>query len=182
MNKDELRKKYLIIRKNIQNKKEKSDKIFNLLINNKLFINSNIIGIYYSLIDEVSTKRLIDYSKRIGKTILLPRVNNLDLEFISIDENTIYKKSNLGIIEPINGKIYDGSNIDLLIIPGIAFDKYCNRIGFGKGYYDRYLNKYKISNIAICFEDQITNEIIKSDKYDIKVDMIQTETTTYHKK
>ena len=70
-------------------------------------------------------------------------------------------------------KLCSSEEIDLMILPGVCFDKNLNRIGFGKGYYDRYLeNSNSIYKIGICFKEQITKDILPHDTYDIRLDEI----------
>ena len=97
--------------------------------------------------------------------------------FIKIDETTRYETSNFKIREPISNEPYLGK-IDLFIVPGVAFDINGNRLGYGGGYYDKYLKDTNASTIGICFEEQITNEI-EPEEHDIKVDIVQTERKTY---
>ena len=180
--KDNIRKEYLNIRKNTRNKLIKSNIITNKLINTLDYLNANTIAIYKNLDSEVNTSDLIDYSLNIGKEVLLPKVIDDDLYFYKYNKEDILIKSNFGILEPtakINNLV-DINNIDLIIIPGICFDKYKNRLGFGKGYYDRYLMNSNIKKIAICFEEQILkNDIIPTNKYDIKMDIIITNKNIY---
>ena len=92
--------------------------------------------------------------------------------FIKIDKDTKYTKSTLGILEPI-GEEYIG-NIDLIIVPGIAFDKSLNRLGFGKGYYDKYLGNKDIYKIGICFRKQLIDNVLVNN-LDIPVNLVVTE-------
>lgn len=170
MNKDNLRKLMLERRKNILNKKELSTIIVNKLLDLDIYKNSRVIALYYSLCDEVDTKDLI--IKSLDKIVLLPRIINDKIVFIEINSNTKYEKSNIGVMEPI-GTIYDGA-IDLIIVPGVAFDREHNRLGFGKGYYDKYLKDKDIYKIGICFNKQLT-DTLPIDDYDIKMDLIITE-------
>ena len=66
------------------------------------------------------------------------------------------------------------SDIDLIIVPGIAFDERCNRCGFGKGYYDRLLSESKAVKIGLCYDFQVVDEL-ECDEYDIAMDMVITE-------
>lgn len=170
MNKDNLRKLMLERRKNILNKKELSTIIVNKLLDLDIYKNSRVIALYYSLCDEVDTKDLI--IKSLDKTVLLPKVINDKMIFIKINKDTKYNKSNLGVLEPL-GKEYLG-NIDLIIVPGVSFDRERNRLGFGKGYYDKYLKDKDIYKIGICFNKQLT-DTLPIDDYDIKMDLIITE-------
>ena len=180
MDKKKIREKYKAIRKNIPNKEEKSDAIFNALINDPLFTEAQVIAFYNSTKDEVDTHKLIEYARSQGKTVLLPRTISYDLIFFAINENTRYITSDFGITEPANGMVYSPEKIDLVIVPGIAFDKEGNRIGYGGGYYDRYLEWSKLPSIAICFQEQILDETIPAEEYDMKVDIIQTDKERYY--
>ena len=173
--KSKLRNKYIFIRNNIENKFIKSKIIFNKLIEDELFKKSKIIALYKSLKSEVNTNEIIEYALNDGKIVVLPKVVDNNLEFYqikSIDEKL--EKSQFGVEEPIPNKVNYVSKfqIDLAIVPGICFDMEKNRIGFGKGYYDRILtDSYKI---GICFSDQLC-ESIETENHDIKMDMIITE-------
>ena len=173
--KEELRKKFLLIRKNIIDKSNKSSIIMDKIINSEEYKKSKIIAIYKSLNSEVDTNDLIEYSLKNNKIVVLPKVDGNILRFYKTDNKT-FIKSDFGIYEPIENE--EINNIDLYIIPGICFDKYKNRIGFGKGYYDRvnYGNSIKI---GICFEEQVFNRKIKVNSCDIKMDKVITEKSIY---
>ncbi len=173
MNKDTIRKEILNKRKNISDKKDKSIIITNTLKNLDIYKKSNIIALYNSLDNEVDTSYLINNS---NKTILLPRVIEDKLIFIKINNDTKYTKSKFGVIEPI-GEKYLG-NIDLIIVPGVSFDKERNRLGYGKGYYDKYLNNKEIYKIGICFNEQMV-DLLPVDELDIKMNIVITENGVY---
>ena len=170
MNKSDLRKQMLIKRRNILNKKELSTIIVNKIINLDIYKESRVVALYNSLKDEVETRDLIIKSQ--DKTLLLPKIINEKIEFIKIDNNTKYKKSSFGVMEPI-GTIYNGP-IDIIIVPGVAFDRNLNRLGFGRGYYDKYLSHKDIYKIGICFDEQLVDNLV-IDNHDIKMDLIITE-------
>ena len=209
MDKNELRKKYLLIRKSIKDKQEKSNIIFNKVINSEEYTNSRIIGLYNSLPNEVNTSELINYSLKNKKIVCLPRVVGKDILFFRIEDNSkrnvlrrlmenwkecqnlsfpaVFRLSetkwwlNLQFhsIHTFVGKTtsYIIESMNLLIVPGICFDKNKNRIGFGKGYYDRYLcNNTK--SIGICFEEQICDNI-EIESYDKKLDLVITDKNIY---
>ena len=172
-NKNELREKYKNIRKNILNKEEKSKEITNNIINTEEYKKSKIIGIYYSLDSEVNTKYLIDKSLNDKKIVCLPKVIDNDLVFYRYEKNNKLLKSSFGVLEPVNNEIISKNDINLMIVPGICFDKNNNRIGFGKGYYDRYLGGTNIYKIGICFEEQLLkDDYILCEENDIKMDKI----------
>ncbi|MBQ6282897.1 MAG: 5-formyltetrahydrofolate cyclo-ligase [Bacilli bacterium] len=173
--KDELRNKYKIIRDNIKDKDIKSNIIKNKVINTIEYQNSKVIALYKNLGSEVKTNELINYALNDNKIVVLPKVIGNTLVFYKTD-NKSFTKSKYNIYEPIETDIVD--NIDLFIVPGICFDKYKNRLGFGKGYYDRAL-KTNSKKIGICFEEQIYENRIKVDPFDIRMDKIITDKNIY---
>ena len=179
-----LRKKYLKIRTKINNKIKKSDIIFNKIIKMEEYRNSKIIALYKNLANEVDTSKLIEYSILNNKTVVLPRVKDNDLYFYKISSlNDKFEKSKFGVEEPLDdtNNLINPQNIDLIIIPGICFDKQRNRLGFGKGYYDRFLENKSLKSIAICFDKQILKyQKIPITNNDIKVDKIVTERSIYY--
>ena len=178
MNKNELRKLLITKRKEILNKRELSMSIIDKLINLDIYKKSKVIAIYKSMEDEVDTNYLINESLK-EKTILLPRIIDKEMVFIKINKNTKYSKSNFGVMEPIGNSYH--SNIDLIIVPGVGFDNFFNRLGFGMGYYDKYLSKSNIYKIGLCFSEQMVSSL-PTQKHDIKMDMIITENKIYQKK
>ena len=175
MNKEQLRKIMIQKRKNILNKKEISTIIVNKLMNLDIYKEARAIALYNSLSDEVDTSYLINESLK-EKIVLLPKIINNKIVFIIINKDTLYEKSEFGIIEPI-GDIYQGI-IDLIIIPGLAFDSNLNRLGFGMGYYDKYLETSNSYKIGLCFDEQIIDNVVV-EPHDIKMDMIITKKRVY---
>lgn len=150
-----------------------SKKIFFQLESLSAFQSAKVILLYHSLKDEVRTHDFIEKWKE-EKTILLPIVDGDNLKL------KIYKNSSdlmigaYGIEEP-NGSIFsDYEKIDLAIVPGISFDAQGNRLGRGKGYYDRLLPDVKAYKIGICFAFQVSEEI-PTEPHDSKMDLIITE-------
>lgn len=179
--KNELREEYKKIRNNIniKSKEQKTEEITKRFINTTQFKNAEIIAIYKSFSSEVSTEEIIKYALKSGKKIALPRVNKSKLDFYeikSIDEKLI--KSNFGIEEPIeNSKTFvDKQKIDLVVVPGLAFDKEKNRLGYGGGFYDRFLAGINALKIGICFDEQLLkNETLPVKETDVKLDIIITD-------
>ena len=171
--KEEIRKEYLLKRKNILNKEEKSEIIFQKIIHHEKYISSKGIAFYKNLKDEVSTQKLINYSLKIGKKVFLPKVEDNQLIFYQIFPNEKFIKSEFHVEEPIGDKSHkmDEKNLDLVIVPGVAFDSSLHRMGFGKGYYDRFLKDKRVYKIGICFHEQYT-DIIPFDENDILMDEV----------
>ena len=149
-----------------------SDKIFEKLLQNEDFKNAKVVMSYMDFKNEVKTDKINDFIKNSGKILVLPKV--IDKEtMIAIEDKNQYIVSPFGNKEP-DGKEYIGS-IDVIITPGVAFDRDKNRVGFGRGYYDRFFVNILMQKDAIAFEKQIIDEGIETDKYDKKVDILITE-------
>ena len=150
-----------------------SDKIFEKLLENEDFKNAKVIMSYMDFKNEVKTDKINEYIKKAGKTLVLPKVISKE-KMIAIEDKNKYIVSPFGNSEP-DGKEYIGE-IDVIITPGVAFDREKNRVGFGRGYYDRFFAVHKnAKKIAIAFEKQIIEEGIETTEYDMKVDTLVTE-------
>ncbi len=157
----------------LEEKKEKSRLIFNQIEELDAFQKAEIILAYWSLNDEVFTHDFVQkYQNK--KKIILPVVNGdcLDLkEFTSSSD--LCAENYFGIGEP-KGELFEQANkIDLIIVPGVAFDKSMNRLGRGKAYYDKLLKNSQALKIGVCFDFQML-ESVPVDKYDVKMDLIIT--------
>lgn len=169
--KREIRKKYIDIRKQIISKEEKSNNIVNQIINHSKYIEANTIACYCSLKDEVCLDGLIIDAWNNGKVVVVPRVNRSEMDFYEIKNMDDLKIQSFGIREPKHDDVFDKHKVDLFLVPGVAFDSTGNRMGFGKGYYDRYLMDLDTYKIGICFREQLDDHI-PIDEFDIKMDEI----------
>ena len=181
--KSEIRSKYLKIRKSVLDKKKKSLDICTKLILTEEYQNSKIIALYKNLETEVDTNQLIEVSVKNGKIVALPRVENDNMVFYKINSlNDKLEKNEFGIYEPISNieNIINKDELDLVIVPGICFDKNMNRLGFGKGFYDKFLFNSKSKILGICFEEQVLcDENIPSTRYDVKMQKVITDKKVY---
>lgn len=173
LNKKEIRENLLKVRNKITNKDEKSRLIIEKVINDPWYKEAKVIAIYKSLFSEVNTKDLIKECFEKNKIVLLPKIEKGFMNFYKIDENEKLLKSKFGVEEPLGlkEKLYTKNQIDLMIVPGVGFDKDNNRIGFGKGYYDKYLENTNIKTVGICFKEQIVDKL-PHDEFDIRMDKI----------
>ena len=152
-------------------KKANSKIIFEKIERLDDFMRAKTILVYWSMPDEVFTHDFILrwYNK---KKILLPVVkgDELELKVFSGLENMV-KGKQYGIEEPIGESFYQLEEIDLIIVPGVAFDKKNNRLGRGKAYYDKLLKESEAIKVGVCFDFQYLDEV-PTDKHDIKMDTI----------
>jgi 5-formyltetrahydrofolate cyclo-ligase len=127
---------------------------------------------YYSLKDEVQTDAFIEkwYQQ---KNILLPVVQGEDLILRQYTGKESLQTGAYHIEEPVGEVFSSYQKIDAVIVPGVAFDKKGNRLGRGKGYYDRLLPQLKATKIGICFPFQLVEEV-PTEPFDIKMDKIIT--------
>ena len=176
MNKQEQRQEIRLRLKRLENKDVLSDKIYSSLISLNLL--KGKVLIYNSLNSEVSTNKLVDYYKD-KVDLFMPKVVGEDMVFIKVDENTKYSIGAFGIGEPI-GKEYtkDDISFDVCVTPLLGFDKHLNRLGKGKGYYDRFFAKCNCKKMGVAFEAQKVDSI-DADTFDVKLDMIVTEGNVY---
>lgn len=181
----EIRKEILNIRNNLTPELSayNSRIIIDKLKATEEYKNSKSIMVYMDFKNEVNTKDFINEALSEGKKIIIPytdtdKVLIIPVEINSLDDLITCK---FGYLEPKKEKIsnpYDIEKIDLVVVPGVAFDKKRNRIGFGKGYYDRLLTSRRAKAVAIAYEFQVLDEV-PAQEHDIKMDMIITEENIY---
>lgn len=133
---------------------------------------ADTVLVYMSANEEVITEPIIRNALKSGKKVAVPKTYpGRVMEFVYIDENTVFEKKH-GIKEPVSGEIADCDAI--MVVPGLAFDKNNNRIGYGGGYYDRYFEAHRHRNIykvALCYDFQLFDEL-EVDPHDERVDVV----------
>ena len=154
---------------------EKSNEIKNKLFNLKNYKNSKTIMFFVSFNSEVNTHDMIRDALK-NKTVVVPKVVHHEIEpSIIIDFDNLMPCGKFGILEPIEAMKIAYKNIDLVLVPGIVFDKEGHRIGYGFGFYDKFLAKVpKAIKIGLCFDFQFVDKI-PAEMHDVPVDMIVTE-------
>ena len=163
MKKEFLRKKYKEKRDNIKNKVTKDNLIYQKVINNKDILSSKTLLIYISINSEVDTIKIINYFLN-TKNIAVPKIIDNDMFFCYVTNLNELTSGKYNIPEPTNENIVTDFDNAICIVPGICYDKENYRIGYGKGYYDRFLSKNKIKTIGLCYKECMI-EKIDNDKY-----------------
>ena len=176
--KKELRKKFIIERNNLTEgyRNNASAEILSKLENNELFMSAEKVFIFVGFDSEIPTLEFIN--KWISKKqIFAPKIDNKIMNLVHITSIDDLTPGHFGILEPTSDNYYNG-NIDLVITPSIVFDKNGYRLGYGKGYYDKFFatNKHKAS-IGLSY-DTLLQEKVPTNQYDKKVDIIITEEQT----
>jgi 5-formyltetrahydrofolate cyclo-ligase len=159
-------------------RKTKDGRILDRLTALPAFKTAHTVLSYASFRSEVDTFGIMQYCLEHDKEVVLPRVEaaskTLHLyEVGSIDE---LAPGHWGIPEPpvSEGRRRDVGGLDLIIVPGAAFDKVCNRLGYGGGYYDRLLAQRKVPAIALAYEEQVVS-VLPVEPHDVRMDMIVTD-------
>ena len=150
---------------------QQSAEILERLETHPLFQQAQTVLMYHSLPDEVDTR---DFIRRwyTSKRILLPVVVQDQLELYTYNGPEHMKTGAFGIEEPTEGRFTDLRKIDLAVIPGVAFDHRGNRLGRGKGYYDRLLPYLTATyKLGICFPYQLLGNI-PAEPFDIRMDEV----------
>ncbi len=150
------------------------------LENNEFFLSAKRVLLFYGLDDEMDTRKIIQNAWAKGKIVYLPRCNKKEELFTIGRVNFLgeLEKSSYGIMEPkqdICGD-YSVEDLDLVILPGVVFDTKGNRIGRGKGYYDKFLKKTgkNTKRIGVAFDFQVLEDV-SGRKHDEPVDVVVTE-------
>ena len=136
------------------------------------------VFIYLSYGSEVNTQEVIKELFKLNKNVFVPvcDIDKLTMKPVKITSFDNLTKNKYGILEPPKTNYIDSPNIDAVIFPGVVFDYKGNRIGYGKGYYDRYVSSlgYNVKKIGVCYDFQIVKNI-DADAHDMPMDMIITE-------
>lgn len=163
-------------KRNLLNIKELSEKIYNNLIHTEEYKKSKNILCYYSFGNEVCT---IEYLKDRTKNWYLPKIYGEELKVCPYDKNKL-SLNKYNILEPTTQVIKNLETIDMIIIPALTADKNGYRVGYGKGYYDRFLKTFKHSpcKVVLLF-DELLIENVKPEPHDERCDIIVTDKDVY---
>lgn len=148
--------------------------VFSRLEATAAFALADKILLYLSLPDEISTREFIDrWAEK--KQFYLPRVNGLNLEILPYDRSRLHLGA-FRIEEPSGSDLTPVGQIDLVVVPAVAYDRKGNRLGRGKGYYDRLLKNCNATKIGVGYDFQLVDEI-ETEPHDIPVDIVITQST-----
>ncbi|BEH90212.1 5-formyltetrahydrofolate cyclo-ligase [Turicibacter faecis] len=178
------------IRQDILNKRRKldesivnyhSDLISRRVCQSTLFQHASTLFIYVNYQNEVKTTPIIREAFRLNKTVAIPKIINHSMEFYKINSLEEVARGTFNILEPTTTeRVTDKKGV--MIMPGVAFDRCCHRIGYGKGFYDRYLKNFpELITIALAYECQIVDSIAY-EPHDICPQYIFTECQIYTKR
>lgn len=176
--KREIRRRMLFLRENIDKEKlmKWNENIYNKIVNWDVFKDAKMVMIYASFKNEVKTWDIIDYCFEKRKDVILPKTIKDGFKILPCKINSLdeLSRTSFGILEPSGENVVDKDKIDMIIVPGIAFDRNGNRIGYGAGYYDRFLKDCKGIKAGVCYSIQMVEDVY-ADEHDVKMDYLITE-------
>ena len=175
--KREIRRKIKALRTMLTDMEKRSAarEVFDRLEQTAAFLLADRILMYHSLPDELYTHEfLAKWAPR--KHFFLPRVNGVDLEILPYEESRL-ELGSFHIEEPTGSNTVDPSEIDLIVVPAVAYDRKGNRLGRGKGFYDRLLKTTKATKIGVGYEFQLYDEI-PTEPHDVGMDIVITQRST----
>ncbi len=165
---------------------DKDTAIFEMIIGWETYKSADTVFVYYSVGSEVDTLKIIENALVNEKKVAIPKCidesGNMEFYFINDTDKSLIKGS-FRLLEPdvsICEKAYSTENT-LCIVPALAFDKNRNRLGYGGGYYDRYLSKFKGKTVGLCYAECFCDEL-PCDMHDIKVQSVMTDKSIYELK
>lgn len=151
-------------------------RVFVSLTENPVIQQAHSICTFISYKHEVDTHQFIQWCIDQQKQVIAPRVEQGDLALYRFDSLDQCLPGSKGILEPPpTNEIISPQNVDVFIIPGLAFDMECHRLGYGKGYYDRLLSNVPGFKVGICFTNQVMFSL-PHDTHDVPLDRIITDT------
>lgn len=166
MDKIEARRLALNNRKN-EDKITASKLVLEAIIKSKVLDDYSNVGIYYPLGNELDIMPLIDYYPNISFYLPITKKN---IYFVKYNQNDILIDGPFNTKEPI-GEMVDRDKIEVFLIPCVGISNTNQRIGYGKGYYDRYLSDYNGLKIGVCYKSG-SNLDVKCDDYDVVLDCV----------
>ncbi len=174
--KKELRKKILRLRDslNVSIRKRKDEKIKASVTEFIRKMNIKSLALYASFGSEVNTQEIFFFCKEKGIKTAFPKVVDEDLAILWVNSSDELKPGYKSILEPSIYRIASFDELDLILVPGVAFDERCYRIGYGGGFYDRLLKDKKVTKLGLAYEEQVVKEI-PNEPFDIRVDLIITD-------
>ena len=195
MNLEETKKNFRLDARDIrdgidpQTRAEEDEIMTQTIIQTDLYQNCKYILTYVSTGSEADTHKLIDQAIRDQKGVYVPKICGDNMTFFRIESLDELHAGVLGILEPDADPVrafpyslhlsLDSAQDCVVIVPGLAFDTKCNRIGHGKGYYDRFLSHFrKCMSIGLCYTEQIQEEVPVGPG-DVSLDLVVTPGRAY---
>lgn len=152
--------------------REKSEKLARLFLESAEYRAAKSIYGYLSYNQEVRTLSILEQALRDGKRVAVPKCYGDEMRFIWLTDLTATEKNAMGIPEPVDDIPVADDETALVLMPGVAFDREGHRIGYGGGYYDKFLAREgKHPTLALCYDFQVLDHL-ETEEFDIPVDKV----------
>jgi 5-formyltetrahydrofolate cyclo-ligase len=138
------------------------------------------LALYSPVWNEVFTEEVFREARRQGKSVVYPRVRGSDLDFVAVEALEELASGTFGVLEPLGDALVAPGALDMVLVPGVAFDLQGNRLGYGKGFYDRVLcgTRRPALVVGLCFEFQLVDRL-PIEEHDACLDLLVTEEREY---
>lgn len=145
-------------------------------LDSDIYRDSETLMLYIPIGNETSTLEIIEKAHNDRKTVLVPVTDSKTYELSAhrITRDSVFEKGTFSVTEPKEKAVFEASKIDVVLVPGVAFSRDGNRIGFGKGCYDKFLKGTEAIKVGFCYDFQVTDEFY-ADSFDIEMDCLITE-------
>ena len=179
MGKLSIRKQFLADRKKIDllEHARLSQQAQQQLIASACFVRAKALALYSPINNEVATEQIFAAARKDNKRIYYPRVAGDGLDFFAVATPEELVKGAFGVAEPVSGAKISVADLDLIVVPGVAFDLHGYRLGYGRGFYDRQLVGKPTGTVSVglCFDSQLC-DLLPTETHDQTLDFIATET------
>ena len=179
MGKTSIRKQFLTFRRqlDVPTYLRLSRRIQQQLIDSECFARAETVALYSPINNEVATEQVFLEARKQDKQVFYPRVQGDNLEFFEVRAVTALLPGAFGVAEPALGRKISVSELDLVVVPGVAFDLKGCRLGYGRGFYDRQLAGKPLETVSVGlgFESQLC-DLLPAEIHDQALDFIATET------
>lgn len=176
--KKELRQAFIsrLRQMDLQTKKKQEAKLREQLFILPEWTSAKVVATTLSMSFELDTQPLIIHAQHKGKEVVVPRViGKRQMEFVKLTEQTKFRQSSFGVLEPVGDDVVAVNDIDLMVVPGVAFTKSGKRLGFGGGFYDTCLAQFDHHTVALALRPQLAAEDAwESEPHDQLVDKVLT--------
>ncbi len=169
--KAEIRKQILLKREllSLKEVQDKSTVICKKIISSPVYNSAKVIYLYSAVKNEVDVSFIMRDAQKKDKIVAFPKVEGKKITFYSVTSDKQFQRGAFSILEPCSG--ITAPKADLIIVPGVAFDARGLRLGYGGGFYDRYLSKCDACCIGVAYDFQILKQI-PQEKHDVILDKI----------
>ncbi len=143
------------------------------------FAAAGVLALYSPIRNEVFTEEVFHQARGLGKRVVYPRVQGDAMAFFEVADHDELQPGNFGVLEPGGDQPVPIEELDLLLVPGVAFDLAGHRLGYGKGFYDRLLHRRALHCrlVGFCFEFQLL-PVLPAEPHDVRMDLLVTEQRT----